>query len=185
MLWQTKPLDEFARSRQSRDGRTSLCKSCDAQRARERYRVNVEQERARARTYARSERGRARRRDRYSVNPDHYRARARAYARTDRGREVNRAAVERWRAKNPEAAAAHRAFRKALRAGEITKASAWVMGCERSTAYADYRRPLAVAWLCRHHHERVHHGSPLLLKPGSPRKHATAPKKRAAQLELA
>jgi hypothetical protein len=67
-----------------------------------------------------------------------------------------------------------------------------VQGCERSEGlqghHPTYKKPLLVVWLCRAHHEAVHHGGPLLLKPGGPRKVAKAPKKPIAapqQLKLA
>jgi hypothetical protein len=97
---------------------TTTCKECHAKSQRERRARDPEAARARARArnaanpeparaYAKSERGRERRQ---------------AYLRSDRGRESQRHSTAKFKARRPEVAAAHRAVRKALRAGEIQKA---------------------------------------------------------------
>ena len=67
---------------------------------------------------------------------------------------MNRQTVARWRANSPEVTAAHRAFRKALRAREFVKPPVCqAAGCECSTGlhgpHPTYKQPLLVLWLGR------------------------------------
>jgi len=61
--------------------------------------------------------------------------------------------------KYPEKRAAHRAFQKALRNGKIQKQPCEVCGeAPAQGHHDDYSKKLSVRWLCRKHHEEVHHG---------------------------
>lgn len=51
----------------------------------------------------------------------------------------------------------HRAFRKALKEGRVTRKACEVCGNPKTDGHHDdYSRPLDVRWLCRTHH-RQHH----------------------------
>lgn len=62
-----------------------------------------------------------------------------------------------WRAKHPRRYRAHLDVQRALRHGELVKEPCAVCGCDKVDAHhEDYSRPLAVQWLCRKHHARLH-----------------------------
>ena len=66
--------------------------------------------------------------------------------------------------RHPAIYAAHRATKKAILLGDITRQSCEVCGDGRSNAHHDdYSKPLDVRWLCRKHHDEHH------------RKHGRAP----------
>lgn len=92
-----------------------------------------------------------------------------------RNREGYRQRQKTWRAANPEAhreqqrriaqaspekTRARRAVNDALRRGRMVKQACAV--CETTVDvhahHADYSKPLEVVWLCRQHHNEVHHG---------------------------
>ena len=75
---------------------------------------------------------------------------------------VNRLAVARYAARYPEKIAARRAVTSAIRRGLLNRAAcceAW--GCVRTERlhahHCNYEKPRDVVWLCRPHHEHVHH----------------------------
>lgn len=135
-------------ARRGGDRRASICKPCDAKRWRDRYWADPVAGRERSRRYR-------------LLRIEDERARARAYAASDRGRQVNRAAVAKWQATNPEAVRAHRAVAAAIARGEIVRPDrCTVVGCDRPARHAhhaNYARPLAVEHLCVAHHEALHH----------------------------
>lgn len=62
-----------------------------------------------------------------------------------------------WRRQNPEKYIAHVAVQRALASGELVKGRCEICGVSTVDAHhADYARPLAVRWLCRRHHMRLH-----------------------------
>lgn len=64
-----------------------------------------------------------------------------------------------WRRQNAEKYLAHLAVQRALNSGELAKGSCEVCGSEVVDAHHDdYSEPLAVRWLCRQHHTRLHNG---------------------------
>jgi len=147
--------------------RTNLCRDCDT--------LNY-----RARRAANPKRFSELERRRHQANLDARRAAARLRAATPAGRASNRLAVQRYRERHPDREAAHYALSVAVRRGEVARPSiCQAVGCNAPPVHAhhhDYSRPLAVTWLCRNHHEHVHHNGPLELKPGAERKFARAPK---------
>jgi hypothetical protein len=113
------------------------------------------------------------------------RARQRARACSDRGREINRKAVAKYKAAHPDRLEAQKIARRALRRGEIEKpAQCQVVGCTCSEAlhihHVRYDRPKDVVFVCRGHHEEIHHRRALPLRPGAARKIARAPRKAKA-----
>jgi hypothetical protein len=66
-----------------------------------------------------------------------------------------------WRRKHPARYQAHLAVQQALNRGDLVKGACEVCGTNegRIDAHHDrYDRPLAVRWLCRMHHVRLHAG---------------------------
>ena len=62
-----------------------------------------------------------------------------------------------WRRANAEKYRAHLAVQRALTAGALVKGACEVCGETVVDAHHDdYDRPLAVRWLCRRHHTRLH-----------------------------
>ena len=62
-----------------------------------------------------------------------------------------------WRRQNPEKYLAHIAVQRALASGDVVKGRCEICGDPTVDAHHDdYRKPLAVRWLCRRHHTRVH-----------------------------
>lgn len=63
-----------------------------------------------------------------------------------------------WRRANPLKYSAHLAVQQALGAGTLQKRGCEVCGTETVDAHHDrYDQPLAVRWLCRRHHVKLHH----------------------------
>lgn len=64
-----------------------------------------------------------------------------------------------WRRANPSKYAAHLLVQQALNAGRLRKGPCEVCGALKVDAHHDsYDDPLAVRWLCRRHHIRLHLG---------------------------
>ena len=62
-----------------------------------------------------------------------------------------------WRRQNPEKYLAHVAVQRALASGGLVKGSCEICGDPTVDAHhGDYAKPLAVRWLCRQHHVRLH-----------------------------
>jgi ribosomal protein S27AE len=62
-----------------------------------------------------------------------------------------------WRRRHPSKYAAHLAVQRALKHGELIKTPCEVCGEAKVDAHHDdYKSPLAVRWLCRRHHVRLH-----------------------------
>jgi hypothetical protein len=124
-------------------------------------------------------------RRRYWARPAAYRASSRARAKTPQARERNSRKVALYRERHPERAKARTLVKDATRRGVLVRPdTCQVNGCTAPAIHGhhhDYGRPLDVTWLCREHHEHVHHLGPLPLKPGSKRKFARAPKTNTPQ----
>ena len=93
---------------------------------------------------------------------------------------VNRLAVARYAARYPEKIAARSALTSAIRRALVKRACCEVLGCVRTERlhahHHDYSKPRDVVWLCRPHHEHVHHEGRLPLKPGGKRKFVHPPR---------
>jgi hypothetical protein len=64
-----------------------------------------------------------------------------------------------WRRLNAEKYQAHLAVQRALNSEELVKGVCEVCGSPDVDAHHDdYSEPLAVRWLCRQHHARLHAG---------------------------
>ena len=178
----TEKTDELFRK--SKHGKSSICKACEIKRLRaaEAAKRAVDPE-------GFAEERRARKRKLYWKNIEKSRARNRANAASERGREINRKAVEKYKRENPERVKAQTIARQAIKRGEIKKPSrCQVAGCNCSTdihihhvRYVDRSNqrkdiPKDIVFVCRSHHEEIHHRRALPLKDGAGRKTAHAPK---------
>lgn len=64
-----------------------------------------------------------------------------------------------WRRQNAEKYLAHLMVQRALKSGELIRQECEVCGNLQTDAHHDnYSDPLAVRWLCRQHHTRLHSG---------------------------
>lgn len=62
-----------------------------------------------------------------------------------------------WRRQNPEKYLAHVAVQRALSSRALVKGCCEICGDPTVDAHhADYSKPLAIRWLCRQHHVRLH-----------------------------
>lgn len=143
-----KPLSDFYRHPQMRDGHLNKCKFC--------AKIDVQENRAkRVEQY--------REYDKYRFQHDpRVRARHKRYARTKEGKEAIQRAHVRWRNSNPEKRAAHVILGNALRSGRVDKPNK----CSRCGDvpekrflhghHHDYAKPLDVEWICVWCHVEEH-----------------------------
>jgi len=126
----TKPLTEFYKHSQMKDGRVNKCKPCN--------KSDVRKNRAEKVEYYREHD-----RKRYQEDPS-VRARITAVS-------------KKWREDNPDRYKAQTAVNNAVRDGRLTKGVCEV--CGRSDVHGhhdDYSKPLVVRWLCPVHHRKHH-----------------------------
>lgn len=150
------------------DHRQNICNKCETARRQADYRANAEAEKARSKAY-------------YDTHRAERQACSRAYAKSQRGRLKNREAVRRYKNRYPERTSARHSANLALKRGDLSKPKVCqALGCSSMNSlhahHSDYGRPLSVDWLCREHHEAVHHVGPVKLKASASRKYARAPK---------
>lgn len=160
-----KSLDLFSR----RYGQpTRLCRACDAKRCRERHAKKGAEINAAKRAKRASD-------------PEYFRAQRRnsRQRNLESERASNYKAVVRYGTAHPERVKAGRLARAAEKRGEIKRpATCEVLDCTRADLHRhhpDYSRPLDVIFVCRKHHEEIHHYRPLPLRSGSSHKFAFAP----------
>ena len=132
-----KPLDEFQRRAEMKDGRRSACRQCSNAQLREQRSADPESHRDAIRRHRERNREAVRERDR-----QYRRARA----------EQHRASVRESVARNPEKTKARKAVHRAILSGAIERPSQ-CSRCGGSEAaihahHDDYSRPLDVRWLC-------------------------------------
>lgn len=73
-----------------------------------------------------------------------------------------------WRRANAEKYKAHLAVQRALASGDLVKQPCEVCGADQVDAHHDdYSAPLAVRWLCRQHHTRLHSGGEDMFSGGA------------------
>jgi ribosomal protein S27AE len=141
---ETKPVDDFYRAPENRDGRSNRCKACQAvyyQGYQQSHRKGIAETQA----------------SWYDQNRERIIERQREYYRSNRDSVQSR--IKRWRAANPEKEQARVQVRVAMEAGEIGKQPCSQCGEEKAEAHhGDYTKPLDVRWLCRRCHRR-HHAS--------------------------
>jgi hypothetical protein len=123
-----KPIDEFYRHPQMKDGHLNKCKECGKKDTVTWRLANLERARAMALEF--------------SKKPRYVQARA-----------VN---TVRWRQENPRKYAAHVLLGNAIRAGKVKRLPCQECGKKSHGHHEDYDNPLEVTWLCAAHHRQRH-----------------------------
>lgn len=86
----------------------------------------------------------------------------RRYRHTPKGKKQNLEKVRRHRKRHPKKEKARRKLRYAVESGKIkVPPTCSVVGCKSDDLQAhhfDYSLPYNVLWLCRNHHNQLHHG---------------------------
>jgi hypothetical protein len=137
----TKPIHDFYKAPNSRDGYATKCKEC-----------------AKAIVTAARKRNADHYRDydsRRANRPDRVAARA-AYAATEEGKAAQLRARQKYLDGHPKRRKAHTAVRTAIRNGSLVQLPCFVCGEKAEAHHPDYDRPLDVVWLCPSHHREAH-----------------------------
>lgn len=80
-------------------------------------------------------------------------------ARTPAGRiRLNRVNAA-WAKRNPEKRHAQTLLQSAIRWGKMKRQPCEKCGKKAEAHHADYSKPYEVRWLCKQHHEEIHHGT--------------------------
>ena len=141
----TKPLSDFYKHSQMKDGHVNKCKSCNKKDVRSNYRANIDH-------YKEYEKNRA-------TLPHRVEARY-EYAKTEKGKEVGNKCKKAWSRRNPIKRMASLIVNNAVRSGKLNKP----MNCESCNSepvrlhghHDDYAFPLIVRWLCPSCHNKWH-----------------------------
>lgn len=148
----SKPLDDFYKHGQMKDGRLNKCKECTKNDATKHRIERIYYYRA----Y-----------DKQRASAPH-RAQARKdYSRSEAGRLSHARALKRQRVKYPDKYRARTTFWNAVRDGKVVP---WPVCCvpecnsKPEAHHPDYSRPLDVVWLCSVHHKQVHAMANKILK---------------------
>lgn len=142
---EVKPLSEFYKHKQMKDGRLNKCKTCSKKDVSSNYRNNIDH-------YKEYERSRANLPHRVKARED--------YAKTDEGIKRGNEAKNNWTRRNPIKRMASTIVGNAVRNGKIQKPS----NCESCNSepsrlhghHDDYAFPLVVRWLCPGCHNKWH-----------------------------
>lgn len=135
--------ESFAKSSIFSDGLKYTCKTCDSSQRKsallklkkntEKYNEFSDKEKERAAAY---------RSEKININYN------------------NSKSVKKYRNKFKEKVAAHNKVAKSIMNGSLIKLPCQICGNEKSNAHhEDYSKPLDIIWLCRKHHEEIHHRS--------------------------
>lgn len=133
---EVKPLDQFVKNCKSRDGRTTICKSCDAERARQWRLTNLEKsrEQGKAQYHKDPERAKQRNSEWRVANPDKVQAGRARYVEKNKDRIAER--LKEWKARNPEKLLGYVEGAKQRRADEKYAATAYDVPIPSSLAHA-------------------------------------------------
>ena len=142
---EVKPLSEFYKHKQMKDGRLNKCKECNKKDVSKNYRENIDH-------YKEYEKARAGLPHRVKSRED--------YSKTEHGRERLNEGKKAWTMRNPIKRMASTIVGNAVRGGKIKKPS----NCEACSSepsrlhghHDDYAFPLAVRWLCPGCHSKWH-----------------------------
>lgn len=142
---EVKPLSEFYKHKQMKDGRLNKCKDCSKKDVSSNYRNNIDH-------YKEYEKSRANLPHRVKARED--------YAKTDEGIKRGNEAKNNWTRRNPIKRMASTIVGNAVRGGKIHKPS----NCESCNSepsrlhghHDDYAFPLVVRWLCPGCHNKWH-----------------------------
>ncbi len=138
--FESKPLNEFYKKIENKDGVQKVCKDCDNKRHRQwrkkhPYQVII---------MSRLQRER---------HPEEMRAAVREYGRKHKKEMQLR--TEQWAKKNPKKTSAHAKVYYAIKIGKLKKENCYC-GKRAHAHHDDYNKPLDVLWLCPIHHKERH-----------------------------
>lgn len=137
-----KPLEDFYRHPQMKDGRVNKCKECNKADVAKNYRKTFPAKQAYERERAKL---------------PHRKRLVKEYRQTEAGKEATRRANSKYEKQNPIKRAAHIITGNAIRDGKLMREPCEVCGAEKSEAHHDdYNYPMSVRWLCRKHHVAHH-----------------------------
>lgn len=139
-----KPLSDFYKKSDMRDGHLNNCKDCHN---------------ARSVKWNKANRARINERKREISKTQEHKEKRKAQYTSERGRQIAREAVKRYRQRKPMIDVAHRFIRLAIEKGLMTRPSkcSECESTERIEAHHDdYTKPDVVRWLCKSCHETWH-----------------------------
>ena len=140
-----KPLSEFYKHKQMKDGFVNKCKECNKKDVSENYRKNIDH-------YKKYEKQRA-------LLPHRVKARY-DYSQTGQGKEKGNEAKKRWSENNAIKRGAATIVGNAVRDGRLKKqyscSECNISGVRIHGHHEDYAKPLEVRWLCSACHSEWH-----------------------------
>lgn len=141
-----KPLDDFYKKKDHKDGRESACKRCSSAQDKAWYEANHEHVCTRQGEYRNS-------------NRDHLNAYGRRYYEVNRDQII--ADAKKYKSDRPERCRAHDAVRYAMSTGKLTRpemCSKCAKPCKPDAHHWSYLpdHKLDVMWLCKACHKRLH-----------------------------
>lgn len=139
-----KPLSDFYKKSDMRDGHFNNCKDCHN---------------ARSSAWAKANKDRVNERNRERSKTQEHKDRRKKQYTSERGRQIAREAVRRYRKKRPMIDVAHRFVKFALEKGLLARPGK-CSECESNERieahHDDYTKPDVVRWLCKNCHETWH-----------------------------
>ncbi len=138
----TKPLSEFYKHSQMKDGHVNKCKSCNKTDVQNNYKKNIDyyKEYDQIRNQKRKEYLRKKNKKYQKENP-----------------EIAVKAKKKWAENNKDKRAAQGFLSNAVRNGRVEKGVCQICKSKDTEAHHyDYTKPLSVIWLCDKHHKKVH-----------------------------
>jgi len=144
-----KPVDEFYRDKQRKDGRYPVCKSCK----------NASSVKFRKKYYEEYYNDPEKKRRQYELH-EVYQSRPEFEAQRKR---YQKGRTAKFAKRHPDRYQAMYTFNNAIRLGKIKRGNCEVCGEENAQGHhEDYSKPLEVIWLCRRHHMNLHKGTLIL-----------------------
>lgn len=123
-----KPLAEFYKHAQMRDGHLNKCIACTKADALAHRLANI----------------------------DHYREYDKLRASMPHRKTLAKRVQAEWKEAHPKRRAANTKLGNAVRSGLVKKQPCWVCGAKAVAHHPDYDAPLDVVWLCQPHHKQAH-----------------------------
>lgn len=140
----SKPVSEFYRTKENRDGYFGRCKTCIKERARHLRLKNPTLYKKKYLEY-------------YAANRERCAESRRKFSETAAGRASIKRGGRKWALKNKHKRIAHMIVYKAVARGDMIRMPCEICGADNSEAHhEDYSKPLHVMWLCREHHRDRH-----------------------------
>jgi len=139
------PLSNFYKHKAMKDGHVNKCKECNKKDVIENREKNISY----YRQYDKLRHLKDERREYSHRQAKEWR---------ENNREGSNEHQRRYRAKYPEKAKARYAVSNAIRDGKLKKKPCMVCGTQKVEGHHhDYSKPLHITWLCKAHHDAMHH----------------------------